>query len=230
MFRIRLPKIGTIVGINEDGSYRQGAIPGLGGPFETAEEFFRAWTMTTEFGLSEEELKEASGPYSEEILASTSSFLPLIKTVASKIFSNNHGPFPLYHGDFGHNNMVFDDNYRLLGVIDWEYAFAAPMEISGQFPLNLSVIPPAMDVPWNYDEEGRPTLPRDIKRLADRNTYITIVKQKEKELGMSGETLLSSVLQDSKRQHVASALRLYQRGKPGWYSRVAESLLEDGEA
>ncbi|KAE8332724.1 hypothetical protein BDV39DRAFT_199721 [Aspergillus sergii] len=41
MFNIRLPKIGKIIGMN-DGSYRQGPIPGLGGPFDTAAEFFRA--------------------------------------------------------------------------------------------------------------------------------------------------------------------------------------------
>ncbi|KAL4765149.1 uncharacterized protein BDW70DRAFT_83118 [Aspergillus foveolatus] len=120
--------------------------------------------------------------------------------------------------------MVFDDKYRFLGVIDWEKAFAAPLEISGEFPLTLSVIPPAIDVPWAYDEAGRPEHPEDIEKFTDRASYIAIVKQREEALGLSGENLLSKALEDPNRQDLASALRLYQRGKPAWYSRVMESF------
>ncbi|RDW67451.1 uncharacterized protein DSM5745_09317 [Aspergillus mulundensis] len=226
MFHLRLPKIGIVVGVNKDGSYRQGPIPGLGGPFDTAADYFRAWAKKTKFGLSKNQLQEAAGSHADEILESTSSFLTLIHKAADRLSLNNNGPFPLCHGDFGHNNMVFDDSYRSLGVIDWEAAFAAPYEISGEFPLSLSVVPPAIDVPWDYDEGGRPKRPEDIERFADRDTYIAIVKQKEEELGLSGECLLSKILEDSDRQYLASALRLYKRGKPAWYSRLMEGFLK----
>jgi aminoglycoside phosphotransferase (APT) family kinase protein len=36
----------------------------------------------------------------------------------------------------GHNNMVFDDEYNLLGVIDWEAAYAGPWELFGEFPVS----------------------------------------------------------------------------------------------
>ncbi|PKY08131.1 hypothetical protein P168DRAFT_9365 [Aspergillus campestris IBT 28561] len=42
MFNIRLPKIGKVTGINADGTYQQGPLPILGGPFNTAAEFFIA--------------------------------------------------------------------------------------------------------------------------------------------------------------------------------------------
>ncbi|PIG82838.1 hypothetical protein AARAC_003169 [Aspergillus arachidicola] len=147
MFNIRLPKIGKTTGINDDGSYRQGPIPGLGGPFNTAAEFFRAWSTKVEFGLSHDQLKDAAGSFADELLISGLAFKALMNDMAEELLTSNEGPFPLCHGDFGHNNMIFDDNYRLLGVIDWEGAFAAPCEISGEFPLTLSVVPPAMDVP-----------------------------------------------------------------------------------
>jgi hypothetical protein len=227
LFRIRLPKIGKVVGIHEDGSYRLGPLPVLGGPFDTAAEFFRAWATKVEFGMSEDQLRNAAGPFADEILFSVSTFRKLLNDNAEWLSANNTGPFPLCHGDFGHNNILFDDKYRLLSVIDWESAFAGPCEISGEFPLSVSVIPPAMDVPWKYDETGYPKEVKDRQKFADREAYIAIVRQKEEEQGLTDGYTLSSALQDSKRQYLASAMRLYQSGKPGWYSRVMEEFSDD---
>ncbi|KAJ6022354.1 hypothetical protein N7499_002882 [Penicillium canescens] len=160
--RVQLPRIGTILRQNEDGSFDQGPIPGIGGPFETATEFFRAWAAKVEFGLSEAKLREAAGSLADELSFSASSFISSVKTLAGNLSVQDKGPFPLCHGDFGHNNMVFDDKYNLLGVIDWEAAYAGPWELFGEFPLTLSMLPPDMDAPWNYDESG---LPRDAESV-----------------------------------------------------------------
>ncbi|KAJ5832447.1 hypothetical protein N7474_000758 [Penicillium riverlandense] len=208
MSKIQLPMIGTIVGKNEDGSYRQGAIPGLGGPFERATEFFKAWAAKAEFGLSEDKLKKAAGSFANEVSSSGSSFKASINSLAERLSIRDGGPFPLCHGDFGHNNVVFNDKYHLLGVIDWESSFAAPWEIACEFPLTLSVVPPDMDVPWNYDATGRPKDAELQQNFADREDYIAM---------------------DSKRQYLATAMRLYQSGKPGWYSKVVERFLDGTE-
>ncbi|KAJ5578690.1 uncharacterized protein N7459_007654 [Penicillium hispanicum] len=223
--RIQLPKIGTILHKNDDGSYEQGPIPGLGGPFESATEFFEAWAANSEFGLSEDRLRGTAGSLTEELLSSASSFKSLVGSSAGKLSVRDRGPFPICHGDFGHNNMIFDDNYQLLGVIDWEAAFAGPWEISGEFPLTLSVIPPDMDAPWNYDDRGFPKDAEDKQRLADREEYIAMVIEKERELDLTEGYRLSMALQDPSRQYLATAIRLYQRGKPGWYSKVMERIL-----
>ncbi|KAE8144258.1 hypothetical protein BDV25DRAFT_134827 [Aspergillus avenaceus] len=200
MFTIRLPKTGKIVGINDDGSYRQGPLPGIGGPFNTA---------------------------ADEILPSAEDFKSLVHGNAERLSSNNMGPFPLCHGDFGHKNIVFDDKYRLLGVIDWETAFAGPSEISGEFPLSISVVPPDMDVPWKYDEAGNLKEAEDRQRFAEREDYVAIVKQEEEERGLTGKYSLSSALQDANRQYLATAMRIYTSGKPGWYSKVIERFSKD---
>ena len=118
--------------------------------------------------------------------------------------------------------MIFDDEYKLLGVIDWEAGFAGPWEISGEFPLTLSIVPPDMDAPWNYDEKGYPKDADDLQRVADREDYIAVVAEKEREMGLTEGYRLSMALQDLGRQHLATAMRLYQRGMPGWYAKVME--------
>lgn len=198
MLRIQIPQIGTITGIDDDGSYRQGPIPGIGGPFETATDFFKAWSTRVEFGMSHDQLKAATGTFADELSASALKFKVLVNELAENLSVRNNGPFPLRHGDIGHNNMVFDDKYRLLGVIDWETAFAAPWEIACEFPSTLSVVTPAMDVPWNYDATGQPNDPDDIQMLLDQENCMEMVMRKVSERVLGEECDLFLALQDSK--------------------------------
>lgn len=125
--------------------------------------------------------------------------------------------------------MIFDNQYNLLGVIDWESAFAGPWEIFGEFPLTLLTIPPEMDAPWNYDENGFPRDEESKQRFADRQDYIIAVMEKEKEMGLTNGYRLSMALQDTSRQYLATAMRLYQTGKAGWYSKVVDSFSRANE-
>jgi len=219
---VQLPMIGTIVSRNKDGTYRQGPIPGLGGPFSTATEFFIAWAAKTTFGMTDEELRTASGEYADEIIPSVSSFPKSISNLASRLSTRDHGPFPLCHGDFGHNNIIVDDEYRVLGLIDWEASFAGPWEMFADFPLTLSMVPPAIDVPWNYNEQGDPVTDELQQQLADQKSYVAAVKDVENSRGTGN--LLSDALKDLRRQQLVTAMRLYQRGKAGWYSKLIDQF------
>ena len=138
--------------------------------------------------------------------------------------ARDHGPFPLCHGDFGHNNVIVDDKYHVLGVIDWESAFAGPWEIFGDFPLSFSIVPRAMDAPTNYDEEGSPKDDDLIQKFTDQRDYIAAVRQEENKSD-KGSYCLSEALTDWRRQHLATAMRLYQNGKAGFYSKVVDEFL-----
>ncbi|KAL2890649.1 protein kinase-like (PK-like) protein [Ceratocystis lukuohia] len=220
---IQLPQIGTIVSLNPDGTFQQGPIPGLGGPFNTATEFFQAWAAKAKFGLTEERLRKASGPYAAEIVSSVSSFPESLRQLASRLSVLDSGPFPLCHGDFGHNNIIVDDAYQILSVIDWETAFAGPWEIFGDFPLTLTAVPPAMDAPWNYNEDGSPKDDDLIQKFADQEYYIAAVVQEEDRNGEETHCL-SERLKDTQRQQLVTAMRLYQTGKAGWYDKLVDKF------
>ncbi|ESZ97841.1 hypothetical protein SBOR_1786 [Sclerotinia borealis F-4128] len=225
---VQLPKVGTIISINDEGTYEQGPIPGIGGPFNTATEFYQARASRVKFPLSEEKLRALSGPgYAAEIIHGVASFPEAICIIASKLSVRDSGPFPLCHGDFGHNNLIVDDQYRIIGLIDWEMAFAGPWEIFGDFPLTLSVIPPAMDAPFNYDENGEPKDPELIRRFTNQMEYIAAVKKAESQSNhvYDHEYSLSKALSDSKRQQIATAMRLYDNGKAGVYSKLMDQSL-----
>ena len=64
--------------------------------------------------------------YAAEIIPSTLAFIKSVSEIAHKLFVQDYGLFPLCHGDFGHDNIIVDDEYCILGVIDWETSFADP--------------------------------------------------------------------------------------------------------
>ncbi|RJE25089.1 Phosphotransferase enzyme family [Aspergillus sclerotialis] len=161
---IRLPKIGTVIK-RDNNSVDIGPIPGLGRPFSTATEFFKAWAKHAKFPLSDRDIREftKNGP-TEEILSSIHNFPRRLRKLASRISINDIGPFPLYHPDFYHSNIIVDGSFRVLGVIDWEGACTIPWDLV-EPPLFLGIVPPAMDDPRNYKENGQPWDEDSIQRL-----------------------------------------------------------------
>ncbi|EDN06296.1 predicted protein [Histoplasma mississippiense (nom. inval.)] len=86
------------------------------------------------FGLPEDKIKESAGQFADRLIASASLFKSAINNIAENISIHNNRAFSLYHGNFRHNNIIFDDKHRLLGIIDWEAAVAGTCEITGEFP------------------------------------------------------------------------------------------------
>lgn len=71
----------------------------LGGPFETAADYYRAWAT-----------KNMSAP------DATSDLSRQIYELAPFISTDNHGPFRLFHPDFAVHNVLVDEEYNLLSV------------------------------------------------------------------------------------------------------------------
>ncbi|KAJ0158749.1 hypothetical protein CTA2_10974 [Colletotrichum tanaceti] len=84
------------------------------------------------------------------------------------------------------------------------------------------MVPPAIDVPWDYNEQGDPEDEELKEKLADQKSYVAAVKEAEDSMGTGN--LLSEALKDWRRQQLVTAMRLYQRGKAGWYSRLIDKF------
>ena len=109
----------------------------------------------------------------EEMEASIAKFPPRIKALAAKIPLRDSGPFPLVHDDSGHHNIVVDDDYNILGVIDWENASSMPWEIV-YFLLTLSVLPRPIMPEWMY-EDGVTKNEKTRVMINERKGYVNAV-------------------------------------------------------
>ncbi|KAL4931868.1 phosphotransferase family protein [Aspergillus undulatus] len=215
---VRMPKIGTITR-RADGSFDVGPLPKLGGPFSTATDFFKAWAKYVKFPSTENDIRSrmSSGPV-EEILSSIHTFPSLLHEIAGNISANDTGPFPVYHPDFYHSNIIVNPSFEVLGVIDWEGTCTVPWEMV-EPPLFLGIVAPAMDDPRNYDENGRPKDADTKRRLEERVQYANYVQQWEERLKKDGK--LSEILLNPDVQGLAHAMKVYiDPGKLGFYDRI----------
>ena len=215
---ILFPMIGSVTR-RADGKYDVGPLPGIGGPFETASDFFRAWAATAKFPHSREHIMSVCGDLGDDISKSTAEIPSRLSEMADQICSNgDRGPFPLVHVDYGHNNIVVTPDYDIMGVIDWEHAFAAPWQ-TVDYPLTGRATPRSMDAPWNYGPDGAPLDPDLQTRYKERMEYLSCVRAAEESLSVS--PILSSTLADVRVQDIAAAMRLFAAdGKMGYYSQV----------
>ncbi|KAH7010899.1 uncharacterized protein B0I36DRAFT_268838 [Microdochium trichocladiopsis] len=215
--QVRLPKIGSIMRLHADGTVELGPIAGVGGPFDTASQFFKAWAAATQFPRSAEDIQRASGDYAKRILDSVSTFPQSISEI-SGISVRDSGPFPLWNRDWGWNNTIFDDDLNLLGAIDWEFTISAPWELSAQFPHGISTVPSSIDAPSNYNDDGSPKDAELRQTLEDQKAYLRAIREAEIHIGT--DQLLSQALCDRNRHDVARAMGLFEDGKLGLYSEV----------
>ncbi|KAJ5451682.1 Aminoglycoside phosphotransferase [Penicillium cf. griseofulvum] len=127
MSTIRFPKIGMIAK-RDDGTYEIEAIPGLGGPFDMAVEYFATRGEHTKFPLEEGYMRDhLPEEYADEIIASTGAYSSRIQAQRFDIIVRNEGPFPLRHTDFLHGNIIADDKFNVLSVYYrlgkcWDYS------------------------------------------------------------------------------------------------------------
>lgn len=212
------PKIGAIIRL-ADGTYDVGPLPGIGGPFSTATEYLKAWAKAAEFP-DFSQAKEACGEYYDDVMSQIAEFPHKLEELAANIPMRDHGPFPLFHKDFGHNNIVVDDDYNVLGVIDWEHACSVPWECI-YFPITLSLLPAPMDAPENYDENGIAKGADTRSMIEERTRYIGTVQEAERSKGLS--SWLSATLADQGNQDLGYAMKLYtEDGKFGFYNKILD--------
>lgn len=223
MTSLRFSKIGMITQY-EDGSFGIDPIPGLGGLFDTAIEYLEAWADTARFPLSESTIRRtlpSDSDLADEIVISIRDFPARLKEEIRKLTLAD-GPFPLHHPDFRHSNVIVDEEYRVLSVIDWENASTLPWELV-DFSSFLHTVPRAIDAPWNYDAQGNPVDKKTRQRWAEREGYIKSVAEAEAE--GNRDKKLSATLASSEIQNLASAVRLnHDPGKVGFYCRIFDQI------
>ena len=121
------------------------------------------WTSSAEYydDLARHLLKSAS----KDPLQNSQSFMvPSILNFLLRIRGEeSNGPFRLANRDFGAHNVLVNEDFDVVGVIDFDGVMAAPLEVVAQYPLHcfLQVEPPGIvDTRPAVVERVAQTLPR----------------------------------------------------------------------
>ncbi|OAQ67617.1 protein kinase-like protein [Pochonia chlamydosporia 170] len=214
MTALRFPKIGTIVRA-PNGQYDVGPLPHLGGPFYTATQFFEAWAKHAKFPRDENDILRGmrNGPV-EKVVGAIREFPSQILALASRLSEQDHGPFPLCHGDFIHSNMIVNDHFDVTAIIDWEGSRTLPLELVA-FPGFLNILSAQFGSSDRYDEEGLPLDEEERQRWNDRKGYVEMVREFE-----GTDNVLSTCLSNKKGLALGYLISSYENGKLGFYDEV----------
>lgn len=124
----------------------------------------------------------------DEITSRHSFAVPLVfKNLVPRLCSNDTGPFSLANLNFGFNNVLVDENFFMIGVIDLDGVVAAPKEVVGQFPTMSGLDPPAPGIP-------------------PKNSLVLEMEKKERPLIESYAALLREIAHGRERQIFAGIM------------------------
>ncbi|KAJ6184615.1 hypothetical protein N7519_005916 [Penicillium mononematosum] len=101
--------------------------------FKSATDYFQGLVMQH---LSHLRLQQQDAVSSEEDCRRKFTARCLFLDITKKICTEDpQGPFRLYYGDLRPSNVLIDlDTFRISGVIDWEFTYAAPAEFTWVAP------------------------------------------------------------------------------------------------
>jgi hypothetical protein len=136
---LHFDQIGTI-NKNIQGEYYIDSIPAIGGPFSKASDYYRAWALS-----QKDNPRQKNQSVFPQRVSSASEFLS----------SKPNGPFTLSHPDFGYHNILVDNDYNMIAVIDWGGAQVRPIEFSSTFPMFLSSLHPSIWHGGRFDTKER---------------------------------------------------------------------------
>ncbi len=156
-------KLGSLV-LGPNGTIDIGPLPasfGFEGPFTSAADYFLSWAAHAKFGnldFLHDRVEDNDGLRS--LKRAVISFPSRLKLAVEKRSSRNptvyENRYPIVHRDFLPHNILFDDTYNIVGVIDWEFAHSAPLEVFTALTNMYSCFDSkTLHAVTDRDEEGR---------------------------------------------------------------------------
>jgi len=134
MATICLDKIGSLV-LGPEGDVEVGPLPapfGFQGPFSSPIDYFLSWAAHAKFKNSKFLCKGPSDDQTFQTLQHEVECFPIDLVAALKArpppTSSSEG-YPLIHWDFLLHNILFDEQFNIVGLPDWENTYSAPFEV-----------------------------------------------------------------------------------------------------
>ncbi|KAI1422021.1 kinase-like domain-containing protein [Xylaria sp. FL1777] len=150
------------------------------------------WTSSADYyrDLADVLMKVAAARYHRNPEDNTYFCAPVLLNHLMSIHSKgSDGPYNLINRDFGAHNILVDNEFNIVGVIDLDGVFAAPPEAAAQYPRfsGLQVEPPGITVTNPY------ALERIESTKPQLAQYKELLMKYEAELG-NGNATISSLL------------------------------------
>lgn len=106
--------------------------------------------------------------------------------------SNAKDDFALNHMDMGTQNILVDDKFNLLAVIDWEFAQSAPWQIN-HYPMPFPLTSSDAELEEILRDPGHVAHGNVSRQAAAQKMYKDKMKQAEEEMAQKGHPIARSI-------------------------------------
>ncbi|KAG8674181.1 hypothetical protein FPOAC1_000144 [Fusarium poae] len=155
------------------------------GPWKTSMEYYN--------DVADHRLQVCANHTQAELHETPSFANPILFKHLMSLYSDsksNHGPFGLVNRDFGAHNLLVDDEFRIVGVIDFDGMMAAPIEVVAQYPVLTGL---DRETPF-YTETNPYALERIEVTKPKLIEYKQMLKAAESRIGGGGSTVADTLM------------------------------------
>jgi hypothetical protein len=100
--------------------------------------------------------------------------------------------FPFSHMDLGPQNILVDDNFNFMAIIDWEFAQTAPWQIN-RYPMPFPLL--GLDIEDILNSPGHLAYNNVKRQDESRKMYIKMFQEAELNLRAEGRPLIGSFVE-----------------------------------
>ncbi|KAJ0167558.1 hypothetical protein CTA2_1848 [Colletotrichum tanaceti] len=175
---ISCPQIGSICSISKTGNPVLGRLASSfgeledPGPFSNAIDYFTAAANAA-----------AGGPDSSAKLGAFV-FRDIVRK--TPLFRDGNGSYPFSHMDLGGQNILVDNRFNFVGIIDWEFAQTAPWEVN-HYPMPFPLA--ETDVEGILKDPSHIAYRNVLKQDFSRRIYLQKFQEAEERLKAEGRFL-----------------------------------------
>ncbi|KAJ8127251.1 hypothetical protein O1611_g6386 [Lasiodiplodia mahajangana] len=217
------PQIGSISQFSRDtgpiiGAIATSSVDGLpaAGPFHSGWDYFVAVAE----GLVTHALQRKRSGTESSPFATLGSLVFRNIVRDTDIFKSSPSPFPLNHMDMGMQNILIDDDFNFVAVIDWEAAQSAPWEVN-HYPMPIPLISSDRETAEILYDPGHKAHRNTSRQVGARLLYRQKFKEAERALEKRGNSLHYSIAEVLEGE----ASRIYGLvGKIGVFHGMEEEL------
>jgi hypothetical protein len=217
------PQIGSISQFSTDtgpiiGAIATSSIDGLSaaGPFHSGWDYFVAVAE----GLVAHALQRKRSDTGSSPFATLGPLVFRNIVRDTEIFKSRQGPFHFNHMDMGIQNILIDDDFNFVAVIDWELAQSAPWEVN-HYPMPIPLISSDRETAEILYDAGHKAHRNISRQVGARLLYRQKFKEAERALEKGGNSLHYSIAEVLE----GKASRIYGLvGKIGVFHGMEEEL------
>lgn len=190
------PQIGSICSVSQTGEPIFGRLAdasavGLenAGPFSRATEYF---TAVAHAAIERLDPSAKLGAFV---------FLDIVRETTLFGDEDTNELFPLNHMDLGTQNILVDDDFNFIAIIDWEFAQTAPWQVN-HYPMPFPLL--GSDIEDLLKDPGHVAYPNVSRQHRSREVYLKKFQEAESRLEAEGQLLRGSFAKTLK--HPASRI------------------------